>query len=45
MILNEQLNNYKTQITSLEGKSSINWTVVIIAIILGFIIGYLIKGH
>lgn len=45
IMLNEQLNNYKAQITSLENKSSINWTVVIVAIVLGLIIGYLIKGH
>ncbi|RFZ85198.1 hypothetical protein DYU05_06245 [Mucilaginibacter terrenus] len=44
-ILNEQLSTYKKQIAELNAKSSVNWTVVIIAIIIGVIIGYLLKGH
>jgi exodeoxyribonuclease VII large subunit len=44
-LLNEQINAYKTQITGLEGKSGTNWTLVIIAVVLGLIIGYLLKGH
>jgi len=44
-ILNEQINNYKSQISDLSGKSSVNWAIVIIAIILGLILGYLLKGH
>ena len=44
-ILNEQISNYKSQISDLGGKSSINWTIVIIAVILGLILGYLLKGH
>jgi len=36
---------YEQQITDLEKKSSINWITVIIAVVLGLIIGYLIKGH
>jgi exodeoxyribonuclease VII large subunit len=44
-VLNEQISNYKTQLTHLEGKSSINWVAIIVAVILGLIIGYLVKGH
>jgi exodeoxyribonuclease VII large subunit len=44
-ILNEQLNNYKVQLSSLENKSLVNWVIVITAIVIGLIIGYLIKGH
>jgi exodeoxyribonuclease VII large subunit len=43
-ILNDQLLTYKTQISSLEQKST-NWTAVIIAIIVGMIIGFLLKGR
>jgi exodeoxyribonuclease VII large subunit len=42
-ILNEQINNYKSQVADLIGKSSVNWTIVIIGVILGLIIGYLSK--
>lgn len=42
-LLNEQINNYKEQISSLDSKTSVSWTFVIIAIILGIIIGYLLK--
>jgi small-conductance mechanosensitive channel len=44
-ILNDQINNYKSQISDLGGKSSVNWTIVIIAVILGLILGYLLKGN
>jgi exodeoxyribonuclease VII large subunit len=44
-LLNEQISNYKEQVSKLDGKSSINWTTVVIAIIAGLIIGYLLKGH
>ena len=44
-ILNEQISNYKSQISELGGKSSVNWTILIIAVILGLILGYLLKGH
>jgi exodeoxyribonuclease VII large subunit len=44
-ILNERISNYKSQISDLGGKSSINWTIVIIAVILELILGYLLKGH
>jgi exodeoxyribonuclease VII large subunit len=44
-LLNEQLRDYKAQVASLETKSSINWTVVIIAVILGIVIGVLLTGH
>lgn len=42
-ILNEQLNTYKAQVSILENKSSPNWTLVIIGVLLGLVIGYLIK--
>jgi uncharacterized membrane-anchored protein YhcB (DUF1043 family) len=29
----------------LSGKSSVNWTIVIVAVIFGLIIGYLLRGH
>jgi exodeoxyribonuclease VII large subunit len=44
-LLNEQINAYKTQVAGLEGKSRRNWTLVVIAVVLGLIIGYLLKGH
>lgn len=44
-ILNDQINNYKGQLSDLGGKASVNWTIVIIAVILGLILGYLLKGH
>lgn len=44
-ILNEQINNYKSQLSDLGEKSSVNWTIVIIAVILGLILGYLLNGH
>jgi len=44
-ILNEQLNTYKAQVSTLENKSSVNWTLVIIGVLLGLIIGYLIKSR
>ncbi|WP_429401520.1 exodeoxyribonuclease VII large subunit [Mucilaginibacter lappiensis] len=44
-LLSEQISNYKTQVASLETKSSINWTVVIIAVILGIVIGFLLRGR
>lgn len=44
-ILNDQINNYKSQISELGGKTSVNWTIVIISVILGLILGYLLKGR
>lgn len=44
-LLSEQISNYKAQVASHETKSSINWTVVIIAVILGIVIGFLLKGR
>jgi exodeoxyribonuclease VII large subunit len=44
-LLNEQINTYKTQLSDLEGKSGTNWTLVIVAVVFGLIIGYLLKGH
>jgi exodeoxyribonuclease VII large subunit len=44
-VLNEQINGYKDQVLGLENKTGTNWPLVIVAIILGLIIGYLIKGQ
>lgn len=44
-VLNEQINGYKDQVLALENKTGTNWALVIVAIILGLIIGYLIKGQ
>ena len=44
-ILNEQIKTYKAQVSTLENKSSVNWTVVILAIIMGVIIGYILKSR
>jgi exodeoxyribonuclease VII large subunit len=44
-LLNEQITDYKTQVTELSGRSSVNWTMLIIAVVLGLIIGYLLKGN
>lgn len=44
-LLNEQINNYKAQVSSIKNKSSVNWIAIIIAITAGIIIGYLLKGH
>lgn len=43
-IWNEQINIYKEQIAGLEKKSSVNWGAVIVAVILGLIIGYCLKA-
>ena len=42
--LNEQINAYKAQISGLENKSSTNWTLMAIAVIVGIIIGFLLKA-
>jgi len=42
-LLNEQVLNYRTQIEKLEKKPAVNWVVVIIAIVIGLVIGYLMK--
>lgn len=36
---------FEQQLKAAEGKPSVNWLVVIAAIILGLVIGYLLKGH
>jgi subtilase family serine protease len=36
---------FDEQLAALKNKSNINWVAVIIAIILGLIIGYLIRGR
>jgi exodeoxyribonuclease VII large subunit len=44
-LLNEQLSAYKAQVETLEKKLAINWVVVVVAIVVGLVIGYLLKGH
>ena len=44
-LLNEQIKSYQTRVDELKNSKSFNWTAVIIAIILGVIIGFLLKGH
>jgi len=44
-VLNEQIQSYKAQISSLENKSTVNWLAIVIAVIIGLIIGYLSKGR
>jgi exodeoxyribonuclease VII large subunit len=44
-MLNDQLSNYKARVSTLENKTSVNWSFVIIAVVVGLLIGYLLKGH
>jgi hypothetical protein len=44
-LLNEQIKSYQTRVDELKNSKPFNWTAVIIAIILGVIIGFLLKGH
>jgi exodeoxyribonuclease VII large subunit len=44
-VLNEQINAYKAQMSGMENKTGTNWALVIIAIILGIVIGYLLNRH
>jgi len=44
-ILNEQINSYKAQVSTLENNTKTNWTIVIIAVIVGLVIGWLISRH
>jgi exodeoxyribonuclease VII large subunit len=44
-ILNEQIRNYKEQLSNTEVKTGINWIIAIVAIIIGLVIGYLVKAH
>lgn len=44
-LMNEQITAYKAQLTGMEGKSSVNWVFVVIAIIIGVILGVLISKH
>jgi exodeoxyribonuclease VII large subunit len=41
----EKQNIFDEQLAALKNRSNINWVAVIIAIILGLIIGYLIRGR
>ena len=45
VLLNEKIVNYKAQLETLNDKSAVNWVYVIAAVVMGLIIGYLIKGH
>jgi exodeoxyribonuclease VII large subunit len=44
-LLNEQISAYKAQVEALGKKPAANWVVVIVAIMVGLVIGYLLKGH
>jgi exodeoxyribonuclease VII large subunit len=44
-LLDEKVLNYKTQIEKLEKKPAVNWVVVIAAVVIGLVIGYLLKGR
>jgi exodeoxyribonuclease VII large subunit len=43
VVLNDQIQAYKTQVSTLENKSNVNWVVVIISVVIGLVIGYLLK--
>jgi len=43
VVLNDQIQAYKTQISTLENKPSINWVAIIIAVVIGLVIGYLLQ--
>jgi exodeoxyribonuclease VII large subunit len=42
-VYDERIRNYEVKVAELE-KKTINWTVIIIAVIIGLIIGYLLKA-
>lgn len=44
-LLNEQISNYKEQVSSLDSKTFFNWTIIIISIVAGLILGYLLKRN
>lgn len=44
-VFEQQINAYKTQVSALESKSSFSWAAVIISIVIGIIIGLVLKGH
>jgi hypothetical protein len=44
-VLHEQITAYKAKVSSLENRTGTNWTLVVIAIILGIVIGYLLNRH
>jgi exodeoxyribonuclease VII large subunit len=44
-MLNEQLLNYKAQVETMEKKPAVNWGVIVIAVVIGLVIGYFLKGH
>jgi exodeoxyribonuclease VII large subunit len=45
VLLNEQIAGYRKQVETLESKPAVNWVVVIVAVVIGLVIGYLLKGH
>ena len=45
VLLNEQIINYKAQLENLEKKPVVNWVYVVVAILIGLVIGYLLKGR
>ena len=36
---------FDQQLKAAENKTGVNWVIVIIAVVIGLIIGYLIKSH
>ena len=44
-VFEQQLNGYKAQIVALENRPKLNSTAVIIAIIIGLVLGYLLRGR
>jgi exodeoxyribonuclease VII large subunit len=45
VLLNEQLSNYRAQVETFEKKSPVNWLLIVVAVVIGLIIGYLLKGR
>jgi exonuclease VII large subunit len=43
-VYDERIRNYEVKVAELE-KKTFNWTAVIIAVVIGLIIGYLLKGR
>jgi exodeoxyribonuclease VII large subunit len=43
ILLNEQIFAYKAQVDTLAKKTAVNWMVVLVAIVVGFLIDYLLK--
>jgi exodeoxyribonuclease VII large subunit len=44
-VLNEQLSSYQSQLALFKNKTTFGWAAIILAIIIGLIVGFLIKSH